>query len=116
MLTVKSGLISSTLTVALLFSSLPAKASTPTRTCDIGVTQSLELDTSHRDLLLESPPRAGDLVTVPLRAEEDDLIDRLERLEDEKPRSRTWVEQAPKTWPFPMVISPWQPVLPGSVW
>jgi hypothetical protein len=26
------------------------------------------------------------------------------------------VEQAPKTWPFPMVVSPGRPVLPGSAW
>lgn len=26
------------------------------------------------------------------------------------------VDQAPKTWPFPMVVSPGRPVLPGSAW
>jgi hypothetical protein len=44
-----------------------------------------------------------------------DLLERLEAMEDSL-GGRTWVEQAPKTWPFPMVISPGRPVLPGSVW
>lgn len=26
------------------------------------------------------------------------------------------VEQAPKSWPYPMVVGPGRPVLPGSVW
>lgn len=26
------------------------------------------------------------------------------------------VDQAPKSWPYPMVIAPGRPVLPGTVW
>lgn len=31
-------------------------------------------------------------------------------------RRNSWVEQSPKAWPYPMVISPNRPVLPGTAW
>lgn len=42
------------------------------------------------------------------------LEDNPERREDSFGNSR--VELAPKAWPYPMVVSPGRPVLPGSAW
>ena len=68
-----------------------------------------------RDISVASPLPSIDRSILISAPPERDLLERLEAMEN-SPGARTWVEQAPKAWPFPMVISPGRPVLPGSVW